>query len=163
MFRLCWRGDGQVHQVIVGMDPHVQDRLQLHLFRLGIIGQHLLTHVKRANGLFSVARRDQRAKGEATAQLTEAIFGSVEQFVSMSQQFFSPFEPQLPATKQFTSAIDHIDIHDDVEGKIPKRLEDIRVTGFPIEHRLHIVAHRGKPEEEIGHRQVRRRVVMVQT
>ena len=58
MVRLCWRRDGQIHQIIVGLRPHMQDRLQFHLMRLGVVGPHLVPHVKRANGLFSMARRD---------------------------------------------------------------------------------------------------------
>ena len=37
----CGR-DGQVHQVVVVVDLHVQDGLRLHLAGLGVVGQHAL-------------------------------------------------------------------------------------------------------------------------
>jgi hypothetical protein len=53
MVRLCCRGDGQVHQVVVGMDPDMHDGLHLHLVRLEvIISPALLTDMSCVNGPF---------------------------------------------------------------------------------------------------------------
>src|SRR5713101_7618364 len=49
----CGRGQGQVHQVIVMVDPHVQDRFLFHLVRLRVVGPYLLAHAQRADGLLA--------------------------------------------------------------------------------------------------------------
>ncbi len=49
MFSLGGRGDGQVHQVMVVVDPHVQDGFLLHFARLGVVGQDALTYLQGAS------------------------------------------------------------------------------------------------------------------
>src|SRR5216683_8026122 len=49
----CGRGQGQVHQVIVMVDPHVQDRFLFHLVRLRVVGPYLLAYAQRADGLLA--------------------------------------------------------------------------------------------------------------
>ncbi len=51
-------GHGQVHQIMVMVDPHVQDGLLLHLTRLGVVRQHLLADVQRADLLFAMVSGD---------------------------------------------------------------------------------------------------------
>ncbi len=52
---LSLRGrDGQVHQVVVMVDPHVQDGFLLHLARLRVVGQDAFSHLQGADGLLAV-------------------------------------------------------------------------------------------------------------
>ncbi len=57
--------NGQVHQVVVMVDPHVQDGLLLHLVRPGVVGQHALTYLQCANGLLAVIGGHDCAWGKA--------------------------------------------------------------------------------------------------
>ncbi len=46
-------GQGQVHQVVIMVDPDVQDGFLFHLVRLRVVCPHLLPHVQRADGLLA--------------------------------------------------------------------------------------------------------------
>ncbi len=50
------RGDGQVHQVVIVVDPHVQDGFLLHLAGPGVVGKYPLSHLQGADGLLAVIR-----------------------------------------------------------------------------------------------------------
>src|SRR5579884_3678657 len=56
-----------IHQIVIMVEEDVQDGLILHLFGVGIIGQHLFAHVQLANWLFALGGADQRLCREATA------------------------------------------------------------------------------------------------
>ncbi len=60
--KLCWKhgGQGQIDQVVVVVDPHMQYRFQFHLARLGIVGLHLFTHMQFANWLLPLGGAYQR-------------------------------------------------------------------------------------------------------
>ncbi len=58
-------GDGQVHQVVVVVDPHMQDGLLFHLARLGVVGQHSFTYLQGADGLLAVIGGDTGLRREA--------------------------------------------------------------------------------------------------
>src|SRR6266699_231983 len=60
------RGDRQIDQVVILVRPHVQDGFQFHLLRLGVIGQHLVSYMQRANRLFTLLGPHARIWGEAT-------------------------------------------------------------------------------------------------
>src|SRR5260370_15868729 len=53
MLRSHRGGQGQVHQIIIMVDPDVQDGFLFHLVRLRVVGPHLLPHVQRADGLLA--------------------------------------------------------------------------------------------------------------
>jgi len=58
MLSLGRRRYRQIHQVMVVIGPHVQDGLQFHLVRLGVVRQHLLADVQRADLLFAMVSGD---------------------------------------------------------------------------------------------------------
>jgi len=64
MLSLHCRGNRQVNQVVIVVDPHMHDGLQLYLVRLGVVGQHSLTDLQRADGLLVVIGRDTGGFGE---------------------------------------------------------------------------------------------------
>src|SRR5579885_817027 len=67
---LCWNVGGQreIDQVMVGMNPDMQDRFLLHFVRLGIVGQHVFTHLQLPNRFFPLLGRDSSLRSE-TARL----------------------------------------------------------------------------------------------
>src|SRR6266851_3163800 len=46
-------GQGQIHQVVIMIDPHVQDGFLFHLVRLRVVGPYLLAYAQRADGLLA--------------------------------------------------------------------------------------------------------------
>ncbi len=54
------------HQVVIVVDPHVQDGLLFHLAGPGVVGQDSLTHLQGADGLFAMIGGDLCRHGEAT-------------------------------------------------------------------------------------------------
>ncbi len=53
MLRSRRGGQGKIHQVVIMVDPDVQDGFLFHLVRLRVVGPHLLPHVQRADGLLA--------------------------------------------------------------------------------------------------------------
>jgi hypothetical protein len=53
--------------VMIVNDPHMHNRLPLHLVHLGVVGQDLLTYLQLANCLLAVAGRHRRGWCEAQA------------------------------------------------------------------------------------------------
>jgi len=47
--RLC--GQREVDEVIIGVNPDVQDGFIFHFVRLWVVGQHFLTNAEFTNGL----------------------------------------------------------------------------------------------------------------
>ena len=43
------RGEREIDQVVIVVDPDVLDRFQLHLLGVGIVGPHLLSLMQRSN------------------------------------------------------------------------------------------------------------------
>ncbi len=63
---LCLRRQGQIHQVVVMVDPHMQDGLHLHLVGLWVVSQHSLPWVQRSNGTFPALGGDRCPRRETT-------------------------------------------------------------------------------------------------
>ncbi len=70
---------GEVYQVVVMVDPHVQDRLEFHAVRLGIVRPHLVAYVQGAYRLLTM-RRCHQGRGikaeRATAFFQSPLVGS---------------------------------------------------------------------------------------
>ena len=66
MRRVRARGQGQIDQIVIVVNPDMQDGLQFHPVRLGVVGEDFLPGFERANGLLTLLRRDLRAGREAT-------------------------------------------------------------------------------------------------
>src|SRR6266566_3953121 len=75
MLTLCRRRNRQVHQVVVMVDPYVQDGLRLHLARLGIIGQDPLTYMYLANRLLPMLGGHYGLRRKATGRPLEIQMG----------------------------------------------------------------------------------------
>src|SRR5579884_910419 len=52
------RGQRQVDQIVIMVDPDVLHRLQLYLSGVGVVGPHLLAHMQLANWLFTLCSRN---------------------------------------------------------------------------------------------------------
>src|SRR5713101_1556300 len=63
---LCRRSDRQIDQVMVGMLPHVQDRLPLHFVRFRVVRQYLVTDMEFADVLFAMIGAHLRIRRKAT-------------------------------------------------------------------------------------------------
>ncbi len=59
--------DGDVDQVVVVVDPHMLDWLQLHLVRRLVVGPDLIPNVQAADGDFPTGTGDQRGGRKAQA------------------------------------------------------------------------------------------------
>src|SRR5712692_10010932 len=110
MLSCCWCGNRQIHQVVVLIEPHMHNRLQFHLARLGIVDQHFVTNVERADGLLAVGRRYHRASGEATG-MTEHVLHSIEHI------FCSP-NHHLSSACHLPNACEHEHIHSRIEHQV---------------------------------------------
>ncbi len=44
-------GDGEIDQIVVVVDPHVQDRLHLHLLGVGVVRPHLISRMQLSQWL----------------------------------------------------------------------------------------------------------------
>ena len=71
-FRMLGPADGQVHEVVVVIDPDMLDGLVsrsigylLHLLRLRIVGPHFLPDLERADGFGTDRGGDKCVRGEA--------------------------------------------------------------------------------------------------
>ncbi len=73
VLRLRRRGDGQIYQVVVFVDPDMQDRLPLHLVRPGVVSPDLLPWFQLADGLLALRCRDRCCRCEATAAKAHII------------------------------------------------------------------------------------------
>ena len=75
----CWtsmsswydRGERQIDQVVVGVNPDMQDRLELHFVCLGIVSPGLVPCLHLADRLLPVVGSHHRPGAEATGAFSE--------------------------------------------------------------------------------------------
>src|SRR5579885_3781496 len=67
MRRWLARGQGQIHQVVIVVDPHMQDGLEFHVLGLGIIGLNFLSWPDRPNRLLTLRGRYLSSGAKATS------------------------------------------------------------------------------------------------
>ncbi len=89
----CGRGQGQVHQVIVMVDPDVQDGLLFHLVRLRVVGPHLLAHLQRDDRLLAMIGGNVNSKLKLWKNTcnVRAIIGTLIFYAGSNKLLTSPF------------------------------------------------------------------------
>src|SRR5579884_3516634 len=158
-------GQRQVNQIAVFVDPDMQDGLQFHFMRFGVVSQHLLASVQLTDGLLAGRRHDGSAGREAT-EIPQQTLPIVEQcfpkvgdgFLSTMLQQILPgfegqitsFESQIADTNQFANTKEHGNIRSSVESQVQSAPDFVADAGVAIEEGSQIVTHRRDAEKEIG-------------
>src|SRR5713101_7613188 len=105
MLRSRRGGQGQIHQVVIMIDPHVQDGFLFHLVRLRVVGPHLLAHVQRADGLLAFRGRHQRGrcKTQPASQVCSRVFQRIGPLPF--QQVFAQVHPASPIPVTISTSV----------------------------------------------------------
>ena len=142
---LLGRRDGEIDQVIVVVDPDVQDRFHLHLFGIGVVRPHLLSHLQCPDRLLSHSRRHYRRRDEAKSSCDTLLNDLGRIFARHLADIDGPLLGYLRSDAcrlhRLPSSIEHVNVHDNRGREIPKRPRLIPPTRIRIGERLYIMIH----------------------